>query len=181
MAGKRLSLARRLVLRDRRVRFGSRKVLRCTVITSGRGAFWVLAILVVSTARMRWRVLLRQRIILARVVWRGAMPFEKAFLTSPFKTLEQSVEPLSISSASSFVVTRPLAKARRIAGCSHIVQRDDVGKFPGARNFKTVIEHRDANVVAPKRVISVRYGINETFKPSELGVFGNCLKCAIGS
>ena len=69
----------------------------------------------------------------------------------------------------------------RIAGRSHIVQRDDVGKFPGARNFKTVIEHRDANVVAPKRAISVRYGINETFKPSELGVFGNCLKRAIGS
>lgn len=34
---------------------------------------------------------------------------------------------------------------------------------------------------AGERVISVRYGINETFKPSELGVFGNCLKCAIGS
>ena len=105
----------------------------------------------------------------------------EGFFTSPLKTLEQSVEPLSISSASSFVVTRSLAKARRIAGCSHIVQRDDAGKFPGARNFKTVIEHRGANVVAPKRVISVRYGINETFKPSELGVFGNCLKCAIGS
>lgn len=97
---------------------------------------------------------------------------EGFFLTSPLKTLEQSVEPLSISSASSFVVTRSLAKARRIAGRSHIVQCDDVGKFPGARNFKTVIEHRDANVVAPKRVISVRYGINETFKPSELGYSG---------
>ena len=60
MAGKRLSLARHFSIeRDRRVRFGSRKVLRCTVITSGRGAFWVLAILVVSTARMRWGVLLR--------------------------------------------------------------------------------------------------------------------------